>query len=314
MRSLKALVRLAENACDFGIHTQMGIPRSTLWAHINELEKETGLTLIIRKKQNNVLTDEGKEFLPYAQKLLKVFEEGVTRVKSSEADDPEGEIILSTTLAMANSWVIPSIKKFQEFYPKIKLRIIAGDLVDTSTEMVADILLRPITAKHFFDRHWYFSYNLCLLASPEYLEKHGVPQTPADLTKHSMIGYGEHVFSYCPEIDWHLKGRWPEFPRLQPKVIVNSTLSLYQAAIEGIGICSSPVESSAFYKGKLTRVLPDIEGPEIRVYFVTKKEMGKKLARNVEIFNNFFVNHLKSINVEIKKPEEKKRPTLAKAG
>ena len=74
-----------------------------------------------------------------------------------------------------------------------------------------------------------------------------------------------NTFSYCPEIDWHLKGRWPGFPKLHPKITINSTLSLYQAAIEGIGICSSAEEAVLFYKGKLTRVLPQITGPEIRV-------------------------------------------------
>ena len=304
VRNLKTLVRLAENSCDFGIHTQLGIPRSTLWAHINELERETGLQLILRKKQNNLFTEEGKNFLPYAQRLIKLFEEGVAQAKTTDSDEPEGEIIIATTLSMANSWIMPSIKCFQEFYPKIKLRIISGDMIDTATEMIADIIFRPISDKDFLVRHWYFSYYLCLLASPDYLEIHGVPESPEDLVKHSMIGYGEHVFSYCPEIDWHLKGRWPGFPKLQPKITINSTLSLYQAAIEGIGVCSSPMEANLFYKGKLTRVLPQINGPQIKVYFATKKGVSRKLERNVQIFNNFFVNHLKNIGVEIKNEEE----------
>jgi hypothetical protein len=143
------------------------------------------------------------------------------------------------------------------------------DAIDTATEMIADIVFRPIAEKDFLIRHWYFSYNLCLFASPDYLENHGIPESPSDLTKHSVIGYGEHVFSYCPEIDWHLKGRWPGFPKLHPKVTINSTLSLYQA-----------------------------------VYFATKRDASQKLERNVQIFNNFFVNHLKNLGIEVKNEEE----------
>lgn len=304
IRCLRALVKLAENACDFGIHTQLGIPRSTLWAHITELERETNLTLVLRKKQNNVLTEEGKNFLPYAQRLIKLFEEGVAQSKESNSKEPEGEIVISTTSSMANSWIVPSIKRFQEFYPKITLRLIAGDQTDTATEMISDILFRPIVQKDFLVRQWCFSYGLCLLASPDYLRVHGVPASPKDLVDHAMIGYGEHVFSYCPEIDWHLKGRWPSLPKLTPKITVNSTFSIYQAALEGLGICSSPIEANLFYKGQLVRVLPKVTGPEIRVYFSTKRNMSEKLSRNVQIFNNFFSNHLKSVGVKIRNERE----------
>lgn len=299
IRCLRSLVSLAENSCDFGIHTQLGIPRSTLWAHISELERETGLNLILRKKQNNVLTEEGKSFLPYAQRLIKMFEDGIEQSKASNTQEPEGEIVISTTYSMANSWIMPSIKRFQEFYPKIKLRLIAGDQIDTSTEMLSDIVFRPIIPREFLIRQWYFSYTLCLLASPDYLRANGTPQTPKDLANHVLIGYGEHVFTYCPEIDWHLKGRWPGIPKLLPKITINSTFSIYQAALEGLGICSSPIEANLFYKGKLVRVLPKIDGPEVRVYFATKKNMTQKLARNVQIFNNFFANHLKSLGVKV---------------
>ncbi|MGB0919388.1 MAG: LysR substrate-binding domain-containing protein [Holosporaceae bacterium] len=304
LRSLRSFLRLAENACDFSIHKKLGTPRSSLWSHINDLERETNLTLIARRKQNNALTEEGKHFIPYAKRLIKLFEEGVAQAKRPETNEPEGEIIISTTYSMANSWLMPSIKRFQEFYPKIKLRILASDYIDTTTEMIADILFRPMVAKDFLVRNWCFSYNLCLLASPDYLDAHGVPETPKDLAQHALVGYGEQVFSYCPEIDWHLKGRWAGFPKIDPVMTVNSTLSLYQAALEGIGICSSPIEANLFYKGKLVRVLPHIDGPKVHVYFTTKKTMSSKLARNVQIFNNFFVNHLKSIRVEIKDESE----------
>lgn len=299
IRSLRAFVKLSENSCDFGIHTQLGIPRSTLWAHINDLERETALTLVLRKKQNNVLTEAGKSFLPYAQQLIKLFDEGVVQSQESDNDEPEGEIVISTTYSMANSWIMPSIKRFQEFYPKIKLRLIASDLVDTATEMISDILFRPIGKKDFLTREWSFSYTFCLMASPDYLRVAGVPQTPKDLLDHSMIGYGEHVFSYCPEIDWHLKGRWPGFPKLAPKITINSTYSIYKAALEGLGICSNPLESNLFYKGKLVRVLPKVFGPSVRAHFCTKKNMSQKLARNIQIFNNFFANYLKNLGVKI---------------
>jgi len=299
IRNLNAFVRLAENNCDFSIHKQLGIPRSTLWSYISDLERETSLHLIIRKKQNNLLTEEAKAFLPFAIRIVRLFEEGVAQAKLKNDIVPEGEILISTTYSMANSWIMPSIKSFQEFYPKIKLRVIASDFIDTSTEMIADILFRPLQPKDFLIRKWHFSHHLCLLASPDYLASRGVPQTPQDLKKHALIGYGKHIFSYCPEIDWHLKGRWPNFPKLSPLITINSTFSIYKAALEGLGICSNSLEANWFYKEKLIRVLPHITGPIINVYFSTKKIMSPNLEKNVKIFNNFFANYLKNLGINI---------------
>jgi DNA-binding transcriptional LysR family regulator len=299
IRSLRALVKLGENGCDFGIHKQLGIPRSTLWACINEIERETGLRFVVRKKQNNILTEEGKDFLPYAKRMIKIFEEGIEQATNSESETPSGEIIISTTTAIASSWLMESICSFQESYPKIHLKIIADDYISTTTEMVADILMRPISEKDFLVRRWSIAYTLALWASPQYLEKYGTPEKPSDLLTHSILGYGEHVFSYSPDIDWHLKGRWCDLPRLTPSLTINSTKALYAAAQQGIGICSAALSSNVFYHGNLVRVLPEIEGPTVCSYFCTKKEMSQKLERNVSIFNSFFLNYLKKMGVVI---------------
>jgi DNA-binding transcriptional LysR family regulator len=304
IKSLKSLVQLAENRCDFGIHRHLGIPRSTLWAHITDIEKETGIKLIIRKKQNNVLTEEGKNFLPYAQRLLKLFEEGVSHSKELHSGEPEGELIISTTLAIANSWLMPSIRSFRSSYPGIQLKVIADDYMSTSTEMVSDIIVRPMAEKDFLQRRWSVLYHLGLYASPDYLKRNGVPKKPEDLLNHSMVGYGEHIFSYFPDVDWHLKGKWPGFPKLTPRLTINSTKSIYLAAVEGIGICSGAVESQIFYKGGLRRVLPDVDGPLVHSYCCTKRDMSQKLQRNVDIFNDFFVRYLKDLGVQIYDQEE----------
>jgi DNA-binding transcriptional LysR family regulator len=293
---LRALVKLGENGCDFGIHKQLGIPRSTLWAYITEIEKETGMRFVVRKKQNNLLTEEGRNFLPYAQRMIKLFEEGVAQATLVDSEIPTGEIIISTTTSVAGSWLMESISSFQEKYPKIILKIIADDYISTTTEMIADILLRPIAEKDFLVRHWSVTHQMGLWASRSYIQKNGAPEKPSDMMKHSVLGYGEHVFSYVPDIDWHLKGRWGDLPRLTPRLTINSTKSIYLAATQGIGICSSSLESNVFYgsDNPLIRVLPEIEGPSIVTYFCTKKDMSPNLSKNVKIFNDFFKDYLKT--------------------
>ena len=296
IKSLRSFVNLGDNDCDFGIHKEMGVPRSTLWTHVTELEKETGLRLVVRRKQNNLMTEEGKNFLPYARRLLKLFEEGVNQAKDCNGDTPSGEVTIATTAAVANGWMMSSIRSFRELFPQVQLKIIADDRIGTSTEMIADVILRPMPERDFLTRRWYIEHTMCLMASPEYLKQYGVPQTPADL----ILGYGEYAFSHFADIDWHLKGRWPGFPRLAPSLMINSTFSLYRAVEEGLGIGSVALESPLLYGGQVQRVLPEISGPKILTHFCVKKDLSTKMQRNIHFFETFFTQYLNQIGVVVK--------------
>lgn len=297
--TLRAFIKLAENDCDFGIHKELGIPRSSLWTLIDDLERQTGLQLVLRKKRHNTFTEEAERFLPFALQIVTLFERGLEEANSGHAGEPAGEVLISTTSAIASTFLMPSIKTFRKLYPHLNLRIVADDYISSSTEWMADILLRPIERKDHLDYKWHLTYQHALFASASYLAQNGVPERSEDLVKHTVIGYGERPFSYFPDIDWHLKGRWSDLPRLTPSMTINSTASIYIAASQGMGICSATQVSNLFYEGALIPVLPHIKGPMVRSYFCTKRKMGAKLRRNVDVFRKFFEEYLRKLNVEI---------------
>ena len=200
INALKAFVKLGENGCNFGIHKELGIPRSSLWTFISDLEKMTGMQLVIRRRRHNTFTEEGEKFFPYAVQILNLFEQGLDESKSDSADEPSGDVLIATTSAVASTFLMPSLKTFQQSYPLVNIKIIAEDSISSSTEWMADILLRPIDTKDHLERKWHITYQHALFASSSYLEKNGTPERGSDLLSHSVIGYGEHPFSYFPEI------------------------------------------------------------------------------------------------------------------
>jgi len=270
-----------------------------MWAHVDELEAETGLKLIERRKQNSSLTREGAAFVPYAASIIKAFEEGLDKARESDTGRIEGNIIIVTTLSVAHSWLMPSIKDFHLLYPDLSVNIIAEDQVSKKMELSADILLRPVGSSPDLIKKWYVSYRFGLFASQEYLDRMGTPQVPEDLaTGHSVLSYGEHEFSHFSDINWHVKGGWG-IPKLTPTLTVNSTTALYLATAEGIGIGSSAIESSTIYGRSLLRILPQIEGPEVKTYFCVKADASPSIERNVNVFRIFLEKYLKSLNINI---------------
>lgn len=314
INSLRAFVRLAENGCDFSIHRELGMARSSLWTLIDELEKETGLELIVRRKRHNSFTEEAERFLPFAREMLNIFERGLEEASADFQGDPSGEILIATTVAISHSFLMPSIKTFKRLYPNIQVKVIADDHISSSTEWMADIIFRPIDTKEHLERKWHISSQSALYASEEYIERCGMPETTADLANHTVIGYGESLFSYFSDVDWHIKGRWAgsDIPRITPAITINSTMSIFMAAEEGIGICATTQHSNMFYSKKLVRVLPQVSGPTIKTHFCVKRCMGSKLRQNVEIFQDFFESHLRSIAVELIHDTEKDSGSVKK--
>lgn len=299
IKALKTFVYLAETGCDFDGHKALGIPRSNMWNHINEIEHETGLKLIERQKGRSFLTKEGAAFAPIARKMYTTYEEGLRDIVHEEHLQVEGNIIISTTAAISSGVFMQTIRDFHLHYPNLKVNIIANDYLDKSTEAGADILLRPIGNNPDLVKKWHIKYHHGLFASESYLKKKGVPKAPEDLLNHCIMGYGTHEFSHFEEINWHLKGKSWGLPKLLPMLTINSTSSLYLAAAQGIGICSAAAESNAFYDGKMIRVLPQIKGPIIKTYFCTKQNASSSIKNSTDIFQNFFEKYLETIGVKI---------------
>jgi DNA-binding transcriptional LysR family regulator len=305
IESVYVFVKLAENHCDFSIHKMLDMPRSTMWSAISDLEKSLGKKLINRKKQSLSFTAAGEEFIPFARKLYQTYEESLDSTLHAEDSHVGGDLIISATLAMAHLWYMDSIKEVFTKYPKLRLHITSSDAITREEENASDILIRPFADSDTFERQWFISYHHGLFASPEYLEKMGIPTTPEDLVNHRIIGYGEHKFSYFDDINWHLKGYKSGLPKLKPFLSVNSTKGIFDAAKYGLGICSAPYESNKFYEGNLIRILPDIQGPTIRTYFsINKSATGRKL-NNINTFKDYFEEYVRNLGVTINPVDSK---------
>ena len=73
MKSIYIFVKLAETNCDFNVHKALGIPRSSMWSYISDLEKDLGKKLINRKKQSLSFTSAVKDFIPFAYKIYETY-------------------------------------------------------------------------------------------------------------------------------------------------------------------------------------------------------------------------------------------------
>lgn len=305
MHSIYVFVKLAESKCDFNVHKALGIPRSSMWSYISDLEKTLKKKLINRTKQSLSFTAAGEEFIPYAYKIYQTYEESLINTQNAEDATIEGDILVSTTNAIALQWSMDSMKTLYSEFPHLCLYITSSDSITRDEENASDVLIRPFGDSETFTKLWFIHYQHGLFASQSYIKQMGMPNSPDDLTSHRIIGYGEHTFSYFDDINWHLKGTGYGLPKLKPILTINSTKAIFDAATYGLGICSAPIESNSIYHSELVRILPNIKGPIIKTFFCIKKNATGRRLRNINIFKNYFEKHLENLGININPYSEK---------
>jgi DNA-binding transcriptional LysR family regulator len=153
----------------------------------------------------------------------------------------------------------------------------------------ADVAIRmhppkqpDLVQRHLMSIQW----HVC--ASPEYLKQSGVPQRPEDLDAHRLILFGQH-HPPVSDINWLSEaGRRPGNPR-RALLEVNSTHAVLLAIRSGLGIGALP-DFVVSQNPDLVRILPDLKGPKVDVYFVYPEELRN--SKRVAVFRDFLLARL----------------------
>ena len=127
-----------------------------------------------------------------------------------------------------------------------------------------------------------------MCASPEYLKKHGEPESIYDLHAHNCLNHHDNRLS-----TWHLKEKGKNIHlTVTGNLKTNSSLVLAKYAEDGIGIAYLPHFSmtAALREKRLIPILKGAWPDPLPIYAVypQRQEVNKKLAVVIEAFSQFF--------------------------
>lgn len=170
-----------------GAARRLGITPMAATRRLASLEAHLGVRLLHRSTRALSLTPEGETFLPYAQSLLDSEAEALARLRSDKAS-ATGLLRVSTTVAFGTRYVAPLVPRLLDRHPELR---IALDLSDTMPDLIAsgtDLAIRiarlrdsGLIARKLADN------PRLLVASPDYLARHGHPAATADLAFHACL-------------------------------------------------------------------------------------------------------------------------------
>jgi DNA-binding transcriptional LysR family regulator len=166
-----------------------GMTQSAVSKLVSRLEARLGTRLLNRSTRRLDLTAEGCAFYERATAILSDIDEAERQVGRGE--QPVGRIRLNASASYAVHVLEPILPAFFERYPEITLDLVLTDAVIDLLAERTDVVVRagPLKDSSLVARKLGDTPFL-LVASPGYLERAGTPRRPAELERHTRIGFG----------------------------------------------------------------------------------------------------------------------------
>lgn len=166
---------------------QLGLTKAMVSQHLAKLERELGVTLLLRSTRRMSLTEAGARFHADCVRLLADAEAAIERVGSNR-DTPSGTLRLTTSTDYGMAVVAPALASFCQLHPQVQVDLAIGDRI---SDLIAERFDLAIRLGWLRDSSMHAtrlgSFRQLVVAAPAYLSVHGTPRRPEDLAAHGWI-------------------------------------------------------------------------------------------------------------------------------
>jgi len=288
--AIPIFVAVVENDGFSAAARMLGVSTSAVSKRINQLEQHLGVRLLHRTTRKLSLTEAGERYFEHAVQALTAAgqaEDAVTEMQG----EPQGKLKISSPMSFGRLHVAPLIPKLMMRYPKLRIDLVMDD---RKVDLVAegfDVAIRSafgnLPASTLVARKLApLRHALC--ASPDYIDRHGLPTSPAELIEHNCV-----LYSYSSDAnEWTLHGKGePENVSVSGSYRVNNSEAILEALRQGIGIGRLPtfVAGPDLKAGRLVEVLESYRFPDHAFYAVFPER--EYLPAKVRAFLDFAVEY-----------------------
>jgi DNA-binding transcriptional LysR family regulator len=266
----------------------LNLSQSAVSRQISALEEALQVPLFHRHARGLILTEQGESLNRTVREVFAKL--AITEALLTESKEkPAGRLKVTTTHGFGSLWLSPRLNGFLEAYPEVTVLLLLDDAELDLAMREADVAVRMHTPKQpdLIQRHLMtMQWHIC--ASPEYLKKNGLPKRAEELDAHRLILFGNH-HPPVPDINWLAEvGRRPGNPR-RAVLEVNSLNAILLAIRSGAGIGAVP-DYAMSENTDLVRIMTDLKGPKIDVFFVYPEELRN--SKRVAVFRDFLLARL----------------------
>jgi len=288
--SLKVFVAVGEEQSFAAGARRLALSPPAVTRAIGALEQELGVKLLQRTTRIVRLTEAGARYLLDSKRILGELEDADQAVSGAQAE-VRGALAITSSVLFGRAFVAPLLHAFLGHHAKINVRALFVDRVVDLIEEGLDVAVR---IAHLSDASFTAirvgAVRNVVCASPAYLKRHGVPQSPDDL---------KAMAAFCFSGDrsppaWSFRdGKRTLSVRPNARLVVNSPEVAMQGAVAGEGVTRvlSYQAASEVKAGRLRVILREFEPEPIPIHVIHRE--GKRAAARVRAFVDFAVAELR---------------------
>src|ERR1700680_3492964 len=185
--AMQIFVRVVEKGSFSAVAKERGSGQPAVSKQISALEDDLGTELIHRTSRSIALTEPGRDFYESALHILDDFENATSRIGRGQTA-PKGLIRVTVPPTFARLHMVSKLPSFFDAYPDMAVEMAASESPTTIIEDGFDLAIHSgdlpdstLVARRFAQT------MIILVATPQYLARHGAPESPDDLNRFRAV-------------------------------------------------------------------------------------------------------------------------------
>ncbi|MBT5110779.1 MAG: LysR family transcriptional regulator [Rhodospirillaceae bacterium] len=261
---------------------------SAVSKQISRLEDRLGVRLLNRTTRQLNMTEEGEAYFDRAAVILADIMETEAMVANQGAA-PRGLLRVTCSTTFGRQKIVPVLPEFLTRYPELRMQLSLSDTLIDLVQDGFDVALRmgELNDSSLVARRLALIQRL-VCAAPSYIEKHGLPEHPEQLSDHNCLVHrdvtamNDWAFRLDGDIrKIHVGGSFES----------NSAVAIHEAALAGLGVAqmASFVAAPDLKAGRLVSCLDKFVDSERPIYAVYPHR--RHLTQKVRVFIDYLVDH-----------------------
>jgi DNA-binding transcriptional LysR family regulator len=268
LQNMRVFVRVVESGSFTAAAQHLNTTTAYASRAVSDLEAHLHTRLLNRTTRRIALTEAGKRYLQRCEQILAYVEEAEAEASDAHAR-PSGKLRVHAMTSFGGHYVVPAIGGYQQRYPEVSVELTLAqripDLLDEGYD-VSVVLGYQLPDSALVSQRLGTAFSIAC-AAPSYLERHGVPKTPADLPNHVCLRLVTPGSAFDK---WNFDGPHGVESYTLPtaQFQVNGAEAMAIAVREGMGIAILPTYAAMHWlgSGDIVRIMPEYTSQPMSIH------------------------------------------------